>query len=143
MVLSFLLLLVFLAILAALYGMASQSVLRRFGTRGLIIFLPVSSVFLAGIGVLRTAKLQRAFAYRPSIDHPWWMLGVFAAFLCLFLLPVTVRMVVWHRRGVHRSRLTLAYNVLPWALLGFCLALLVFLVLDLAGVQALPPSRGR
>lgn len=138
---NFLSLLVFLALLGAGYALLAPRVRHRFGNPGLAVLLLITSLALSALAVTRIARVSAAFPYRPAVDHPLWMGGLLAGWLLLSLLPLTLR-AASSRTSSDRRPLAIAIAGVPWIFLGFFIALVVLLILDIAGVPFLPPATG-
>lgn len=83
-----------------------------------------------------------ASAYRPFQSHLFWMISLYAAFLIIGLLPITIRIASASTHAAQRFSLARSAKEIPWFLLGLVAAFIAFLALDVAGVRFLPGPEG-
>jgi hypothetical protein len=94
---------------------------------------------LSALGAWRIRAVTPAnAAYRPFQSHLFWMISLYAAFLIIGLLPITIRIASASTHAAQRFSLARSAKEIPWFLLGLVAAFTAFLVLDFAGVRFLP-----
>jgi len=131
--------LLFVTIVPVAYATVAQRAALRFGRAVIPIMLAAFAFGLSALGAWRIRALAPAnAAYRPFQSHLFWMISLYAAFLIVGLLPITIRIASVSTHAAQRFSLARSAKEIPWFLLGLIAAFTAFLVLDFAGVRFLP-----